>query len=65
LDAEQKKLDNGKSTSFVVLRLQRDLTDARAQEIRALADYNRALAQLYFEEGTILQKNRVKVEITK
>ncbi len=65
LDAEQKKLDNGKSTSFVVLRLQRDLTDARAQEIRALADYNKALAQLFFEEGTILQKNRVKVEITK
>ncbi|MBC8000976.1 MAG: TolC family protein, partial [Opitutaceae bacterium] len=34
LDAEQKKLENGKSTSFNVLQLQRDLTDARSQEIR-------------------------------
>src|SRR5438128_273979 len=33
LDAEQKKLQNGKSTSFEVLRLQRDLTAARSQEI--------------------------------
>ena len=62
LDAEQKKLENGKSTSFNVLQLQRDLTDARSQEIRALADYNRNLSQLALDEGTTLERNRVVLE---
>lgn len=61
-DAEVKKLENGKSTSFNVLSLQNDLTTARSQEIRALADYNKALAELYFSEGTILEKQRITVE---
>jgi outer membrane protein TolC len=61
-DAEVKKLENGKSTSFNVLSLQNDLTTARSQEIRALADYNKALADLYFNEGTILEKQRITVE---
>ena len=63
LQAEQKKLDNGKSTSFNVLQFQRDLTAARSQEINALADYNKALAELYFREGTILQKNGITVKV--
>jgi outer membrane protein TolC len=61
-EAEVKKLENGKSTSFQVLTLQRDLTNARSREIRALADYNRALAELYFREGTILDKRRITIE---
>ena len=61
-DAEVKKLENGKSTSFNVLSLQNDLTTARSQEIRALADYNKALAELYYFEGTILEKQRITVE---
>jgi outer membrane protein TolC len=61
-DAEVKKLENGKSTSFNVLSLQNDLTVARSREIRALADYNQALAELYFNEGTILEKRRITVE---
>lgn len=56
LDAEEKKLANGKSTSFFVLQLQRDLTAARSAEIRALADYNKALAALSKSEGTTLDK---------
>ncbi len=63
LDAEQKKLENGKSTSFIVLRLQRDLTLARALETSALATYNKALAALTFSEGTILDKNRITVQM--
>jgi outer membrane protein TolC len=62
LEAEQKKLENGKSTSFQVLQLQRDLTARRSEEIRALADYNRALAQLAQAEGTTLERNKLKVE---
>ncbi|NDB76090.1 MAG: hypothetical protein EB141_10670, partial [Verrucomicrobia bacterium] len=53
---EEKKLANGKSTSFFVLQLQRDLTAARSAEIRALADYNKALAALSKSEGTTLDK---------
>ena len=63
LEAEQKKLENGKSTSFVVLQLQRDLTTARSQEIRALADYNKSLAQLSFNEGTVLERNHLTVDV--
>lgn len=63
LEAEQKKLENGKSTSFVVLQLQRDLTTARSEEIRALADYNKALAQLSFVEGTVFERNHLTVNV--
>lgn len=62
LDAEQKKLENGKSTSFFVLQLQRDLTAARSAEIRALADYNRALSTLSRSEGTTLEKANIGLE---
>jgi outer membrane protein TolC len=62
LDAEQKKLDSGKSTSFEVLRLQRDLTSARTEEIRALREYNIALARLHASDGTILQRNRISLQ---
>lgn len=63
LEAEQKKLENGKSTSFVVLQLQRDLTAARSEEIRALADYNIALSQLAFNQGTVFERNHLTVDI--
>jgi outer membrane protein TolC len=63
LDAEQKKLENGKSTSFQVLSLQRDLTTARSTEIRALADYNIALANVAVNEGTTLERRHVKLEV--
>lgn len=63
LDAEQKKLENGKSTSFFVLQLQRDLTFARGAEIRALGDYNKALARLAFTEGATLEKAGLKIDV--
>jgi outer membrane protein TolC len=61
LAAEEKKLQNGLSTTFVVLQLQETLTAARTAEIAALVDYNRALAQLAFAEGSTLEKHRMKV----
>ena len=63
LDAEQKKLDNGKSTSFTVLQLQSNLTAAQSAEIRALADYNIALAQLALDEGTTLERRHVALDV--
>lgn len=62
LAAEQKKLENGKSTSFLVLQFQRDLTVRRSDEIRALADYNNGLAQLAWREGTILERHKVEMK---
>ena len=59
LQAEQRKLENGFSTSFFVLQLQQTLTEARTAEIQALVDYYKALAQLSFAEGSILNKNKL------
>lgn len=63
LDAEQKKLENGKSTSFVVLRLQRDLTSARSSEIRALSEYNKALNNLSLKEGAVLERRKIDFSV--
>jgi outer membrane protein TolC len=43
LEAEQKKFGVGTSTSFLVFQAQRDLATARANELRALLDYNQSL----------------------
>ena len=56
LDAEQKKLENGKSTTYTVLQMQRDLTSARGNEILALVTYNNNLSQLSFDEGSTLDR---------
>ena len=62
LKGEQTKLDKGKSTSFIVLQLQRELTAARSAEIRALADYNIALADLANNEGSTLERRNVDLK---
>ena len=43
LDAEQRKLAAGTSTSFVVFQAQRDLAVARNNELRALLDLNQSV----------------------
>jgi outer membrane protein len=63
LAAEQKKLQNGLSTSFFVLQLQETLTAARSAEALALADYNKALAYLAFAEGSMLDRHHLTVEV--
>lgn len=61
LDAEEKKYAVGKSTTFTVLQLQNNLTSARSQEIRALANYQEALTNLAQQEGTTLERRKVDV----
>ena len=63
LDAEEKKLANGKSTAFQVLQIQRDLTSAEASEINALSDYNKELYRLSQAEGDILNKLGIVLDI--
>jgi outer membrane protein TolC len=59
LGNEESKLQNGQSTSFLVLEFQRRLTAARSAELRSLADHNRARAQLALSEGTTLERNNI------
>ncbi len=63
LDAEQKKYAVGKSTTFTVLQLQNNLTSARSQEIRSLADYNKALSNLAEQEATTLERNKLDLQV--
>ena len=46
LDAEQRKFAAGTSTSFLVFQAQRDLAQARNNELRAILDYNRSIVDL-------------------
>ncbi|NIM00630.1 MAG: TolC family protein [Acidobacteria bacterium] len=55
VEAEQKKYENGMSTSFEVLRIQNDLSDAQFAEIQAMLDYTKALADLERAKGTLLE----------
>ncbi len=43
LEAAQKKFAAGIETNFFVFQAQRDLTQARTSEVRAISDYNRSL----------------------
>ncbi len=61
-DAELKRLEQGKSTSFLVLEIQRNLFQSRVDEIRALADYNKDRVNVQFLEGTILEKSGIKIK---
>lgn len=63
LEAEQKKLESGKSTTYTVLQVQRDLTTARGSEIQALDTYNKSLSQLSLDEGSTLQRLSIDLQV--
>jgi len=46
LEAEQRKFQAGTSTSFLVFQAQRDLAQARNNELRAVLDYSRSIVDL-------------------
>lgn len=52
LRVERKRLEAGVSTTYQVVQLERDLATARANEIKALTDYNSDLANLERVKGT-------------
>jgi outer membrane protein TolC len=55
LEAEQRKYDNGMSTSFEVLQIQTDLSNAQLSEIQAMLDYVKSLAEVERAQGTLLE----------
>jgi outer membrane protein len=61
LAAEQKKYENGMSTSFQVLSFQNDLTTAESRENQAIVDYNKSLVELERVKGTLLEAKKVAV----
>jgi outer membrane protein TolC len=46
LDAEQRKFAAGTSTNFLVFQAQRDLAQARNNELRAILDYSQSVVDL-------------------
>ncbi|MGD8522619.1 MAG: TolC family protein [Desulfobacterales bacterium] len=59
LRTETEKLRVGKSTSFLVAQAQRDLLVSRIAEVRALANYLKALIDLYRQDGSLLERRGI------
>ena len=62
LAAGEARLVAGTGTTFEVLQLQKQLADAETAELRAIADYNKAVAKYRLETGTTLRVHGVKVD---
>jgi HAE1 family hydrophobic/amphiphilic exporter-1 len=61
--SEQRKLDAGQSTVFLVLERQTALTTARGNELRAQTDLNKAIAELQRATGNALTTNDIVVRV--
>jgi HAE1 family hydrophobic/amphiphilic exporter-1 len=61
LKGETEKFRAGLSTTFLVLQRQTDLSVAEGTEVRALTDYNKALADLQRVTGMTLVSNNLQV----
>ncbi|MEE9181128.1 MAG: TolC family protein [candidate division NC10 bacterium] len=61
LRIEQKRLEAGVSTTFEVLRFQRDLAVAQSAEVRTVTDYKKAIANLDRVRGVALEKHRIQM----
>lgn len=61
LQSEERKFDAGQSTNFFVLDRQNALIAARGREVRALVDYNKAVAELQRVMSTTLSSNNIEV----
>ena len=60
LEAEQEKLKVGLSTNYFILQYQRDLTNQLSLELKAIIDYNLALASLEKSEGLSLKNRNIE-----
>ena len=62
LQAEQERLNLGLSTTRQVLEFQRDFAIARVRELRAIVDYNQALANLNRMTANTLQHYHISLQ---
>lgn len=65
LDSETRLFATGETTNFLVLTRQNEYTAARAAEVRAISDFNKAVANYYRALGTTLQVQGVRIEGTR
>jgi outer membrane protein len=63
LEAEQKKFTAGTSTSFFVFQAQRDLSQARNNELQATLDYNKSLVDFETVQETSLSGGNGSVTV--
>jgi outer membrane protein len=63
LSSEQRKLDAGQSTVFLVLERQTALTAARGAELKAQTDLNKSIADLQRATGNALRVNSIVVRV--
>ena len=61
LDAEEKRYENGLSTSFQVLQIQEDLTEARQWEVNAITGYRKAVVLFYQATGELMDTSGVEI----
>ena len=59
LRIETEKLRVGKSTSFLVAQAQRDVLVSRIAEVQAVANYIKALINLYQQDGSLLERRGI------
>ena len=62
LEAGQARLAAGTATTFEVLQFQRDLAEAEIAEVRALTDYQKAIANYARVTGTTLDRHRIRLD---
>ena len=62
LEGEQRLYQVGRSTTFLLFQRENALANARASELRAETDYNKALADLQRATSTTLRANNVVVD---
>jgi outer membrane protein len=61
LEVENERLSVGLSTTYEVLRLQRDLAVARLQKLQSILNYHTSLAQLEQVKGTAIRDHGIKL----
>jgi len=62
LEGEQRLYQVGRSTTFLLFQRENALANARAAEVRAETDYNKAIADLQRATSTTLRANNVVVD---
>jgi outer membrane protein TolC len=61
LEAEQRRYENGMSTSFRITEIQEDLTAARSRLVSAITNYRRALTAYHRATGRLLEESGVEL----
>jgi outer membrane protein len=62
LDGENKRFAAGLQTTFFVLQRQNELSSAQLSKLQALADYNKAIANLRSVMSTTLSNNGIELK---